>query len=294
MSKIITDKSNIIAIANAVRNKTGNNKGMSLNGIIDEITFGRFNLPELKNEGTAEDLVLGKELINDEGEVVTGTNPYAKVETDAVVDEQTDIINQIASVLEGKASGDGVELPELTNPGTAADLVIGKELIDGNGNVVVGTHECSDPVLQSKTITPSTTQQNVTPDNGYDGLSKVTVNGDANLVPENIISGKSIFGVVGSAIAGGDSGPKMISVTHSDISAAYHAYYFNSSYDLVTVDRGSTVSAMGGIIMYFGTYSFYLLSGDYVVYDTGFYGNQIVRFNADGGEFALMNSGGSN
>ena len=36
-------------------------------------------------------------------------------------------------------ASDGVELPELSNEGTAADLLSGKELIDGEGNVVTGT-----------------------------------------------------------------------------------------------------------------------------------------------------------
>ena len=85
----------------------------------------------------------------------------------AEVNSQTELIAQIQSALEGK---------------------------------VVGS---SEPVLQNKTITPTTIEQTITADDGYDGLSSVTVNGDSNLVPENIASGVSIFGVGGTLEAGG-------------------------------------------------------------------------------------------
>lgn len=52
--------------------------------------------------------------------------------------------------------------------------------------------------LQEKIITPTASQQIILPDAGYDGLSQITINGDSNLVPENIVKDVSIFGVNGS------------------------------------------------------------------------------------------------
>lgn len=59
------------------------------------------------------------------------------------------------------------------------------------------------PLLQIKTATPTTSAQDVTADAEYEGLSRVTVAGDANLVPDNIAEGMSIFGVLGAFKGGG-------------------------------------------------------------------------------------------
>lgn len=68
---------------------------------------------------------------------------------------------------------------------------------------VLGKSSVPKTVLQEKSVTPTAEGFSVFPDEGYSGLSAVNVEGDENLVSENIVSGVSIFGVEGNAETGG-------------------------------------------------------------------------------------------
>ena len=81
---------------------------IELNDILELITTlpdQKNALPPLTNEGGAADLALGKELINSQGQVVVGTNPYDKSSTDAKVDTISELVTEITTTLEGKAAG---------------------------------------------------------------------------------------------------------------------------------------------------------------------------------------------
>ena len=58
----------------------------------------------------------------------------------------------------------------------ASDIAVGKTAVV-DGVLIEGTHECDvvNPVLESKTIQPSTQSITVVPSDGYDGLSQVVV-----------------------------------------------------------------------------------------------------------------------
>lgn len=167
------------------------------------------------------------------------------------VDAQTDLISQITTALTNKVAGSGgVDLPSLTNAGSASDLLYGKQLINENNEVVTGeiptisviaptisvnssgritaevmqdagyiaTAETKKTTKQlttkSATIyTPGTTNQTIA--SGTYLTGNQTIKGDLNLIPENIASGVSIFGIEGSLKSGDGSSSELTNATLS-------------------------------------------------------------------------------
>lgn len=83
-------------------------------------------------------------------------------------------------VLSGTTEGMGLEDMASTinteNINFESNLNTQDNLISQIQTALQNKASASEPVLQTKTVTPTTSSQDVTPDNGYDGLSKVTVN----------------------------------------------------------------------------------------------------------------------
>lgn len=81
----------------------------------------------------------------------------------------------------------------------ASKIVSGQSILGVSGNHTCTTCTQTHRTPQSsKTVTPTADGFTVTPDSGYNSMDQVVINGDSNLIAENIKDGVEIFGVTGS------------------------------------------------------------------------------------------------
>lgn len=121
------------------------------------------------------------------------------------VNSQSTIIDQISSVLDSKSPSNMLSSGAIVTNSVSTPLQNNTTKLQALKEKADSLPEYVPPTkLQEKTVTPTKEGLSVVPDSGFDGMSKVTVNGDANLVPENIKEGVSIFGVEGNLKGGAE------------------------------------------------------------------------------------------
>jgi hypothetical protein len=124
-------------------------------------------------------------ILQEEGIIITEDDDMAslisKVDEEFTKDNNT--INSLTNELAGKVTPAGTAV--------ASNVLTGKTFINSTGQTITGTMANNG----TKTITPKASAQTL----GAGYYDKITINGDADLVAANIVSGKNIFGVTGTA-----------------------------------------------------------------------------------------------
>lgn len=165
---------------------------------------GGVAFPTLTNEGSAADLLSDKQLIDQEGNIVTGTIA-TKTSSNITASGAT------VTIPAGYYASQTTKSVTTATQATPSISVNSSGLITASatqtaGYVSVGTKSATKQLTTqaAQTITPGITDKTIA--SGRYLIGTQTIKGDANLIPANIVSGKSIFGVSGTATTGGSSG----------------------------------------------------------------------------------------
>lgn len=172
---------------------------IDLQSILDTINTlpeAGVQLPTLTNEGSASDLLSGKQLIDSDGNVVTGTIA-SKTSSNLTVSGRT------VTVPAGYYASNASKSVSTATQATPSISISEGGLITASatqsaGYVASGTKSSTKQmtIKSIATITPTTSNQTIA--SGTYIIGTQTIKGDANLVASNIKKGVSIFGVTGT------------------------------------------------------------------------------------------------
>lgn len=231
---------------------------------------------------TAEDVLSGKEIVNSNGTLVSGTMTNV-----GTVNKTISSKSEIYTIPSGKHSGSGTVQISTTeqNKIIAENIKKGVTILGVSGTCESsGTsgYDTSDatiehrdvkkgkiaygkegkignmPELSGQNITPSTTDQYIAGSQYLTGTQKIK--GDANLVAGNIKSGISIFGVMGTYTGSSSGGSTTGSGLPSTITAGDTPVMASWTTSKVTNSSNETDTGVSLTIKKAGTYRFKILA----------------------------------
>ena len=211
MSKAFIDDTNLTAIANAIRAKNGSTDTYlpsAMPAAIEAIPTG---VDTSDATATSDDIVINKTAYVN-GNKITGSRSklWSNTGTGNILSTPLNTATlRLRSAINGKYidfvstinknfyanEGDtftAAAFASDTGDAIASDVISGKTFTSESGLKIAGTMPSKD----AATFTPSTTDQTI--DSGQYLSGAQTIQGDANLIPENIASGVSIFGITGT------------------------------------------------------------------------------------------------
>ena len=172
---------------------------------LPEAGSGGVELPELSNEGTSADLLSGKQLIDGDGNVVTGT---IATKTASNLSANGATVTVPAGYYAAQVTKSVSTVTQAT-PSISVDSsgLITASATQSAGYVAAGTKSATKQltIQGAQTITPSTSDQYAVSAGRYT-TGDVIVLGDSNLFASNIKKGVDIFGVTGTYEGSGGSG----------------------------------------------------------------------------------------
>ena len=225
MAKAFIDDTNLTAIADAIRAKNGSTDTYLPSAMSAAIEA----LPVLD---TSDATALVDDIANGKTAYVNGVKVTGSIPTPTSMLSSLGYIKR-SSIGVGTTASIGFELNEkiILTPSwyydvqfdktslgdaTATDVMHGKTFTSENGLKITGTMPSKD----AATFTPTTTDQTIDAGQYLSGVQ--TIQGDTNLIPENIASGVSIFGVTGTHEGGIDTSDA--TATDTDIVSGKTAY----------------------------------------------------------------------
>jgi hypothetical protein len=204
---------------------------------------------------TASDILSGKTAYVD-GEKITG-NIATKTASNLSASGKTVTIpaGYYASQVTKDVSTATQATPSIT---VSSSGLITASATQTAGYVAAGTKSNTKQLTTqaAQTITPSTSDKTIAAGTYCSGVQ--TIKGDANLIPENIVSGVSIFGVAGSAESGGSDNSSsggsgnmnaysLPSITLSGLFQLFYVDETNTKQN-VNASSGSTIYPVNGVI----------------------------------------------